>query len=109
MTMTCTPGMPAPIVEEFERLAKMFERSATEIDGIALEIMAANMAQWRRSVRDVEENGIVVMSGGIAMANPAIAVGERAQSQIRSMIADLGISASFKRKMAGASAAVVKR
>lgn len=107
--LTCTPGMPAPVVEEFDRLAALFARSATDVDALSLEILAANLAMWRKSVRDVDEQGQVVMSGGIAIANPAIAISERAQVQIRSMIADLGISASFKRKMAGASAAVVKR
>ena len=91
--------MPASIAEEFSRLATLFARSATEVDSIALEILSANLAQWRKAVRDVDEQGIVVMSGGIAMANPAIAVSERAQGQIRSMIADLGIAAAFKRKM----------
>ena len=107
--LTCTPGMPAAVVEEFDRLAALFARSATDADGLSLEILAANLAMWRKAVRDVDELGQVVMSGGIAIANPAIAISERAQVQIRSMIADLGISASFKRKMAGASAAVVKR
>ena len=87
------------MIEEFDRLALLFERTATDIDAIALEVLAANLAQWRRSVRDVDTQGIVVMSGGIAMANPAIAVGERAQGQIRSMLTDLGITAAFKRKM----------
>lgn len=100
MTLTPTPKMPPAVVEEFDRLAQLFERTATEVDVIALEILASNLAQWRRSVRDVDTQGIVVMSGGIAMANPAIAVGERAQIQIRSLIADLGISTAFKRKMA---------
>lgn len=99
MTLPPPPDMPAAMVAEFDRLAQLFERAATEIDAIALEILAANLAQWRRSVRDVDAQGIVVMSGGIAMANPAIAVGERAQGQIRSMLTDLGITAAFKRKM----------
>lgn len=99
MTLPPPPDMPAAMVAEFDRLAQLFERAATEIDAIALEILAANLAQWRRSVRDVDSQGIVVMSGGIAMANPAIAVGERAQGQIRSMLTDLGITAAFKRKM----------
>lgn len=99
MTLAPPPNMPATMIEEFDRLALLFERTATDIDAIALEVLAANLAQWRRSVRDVDTQGIVVMSGGIAMANPAIAVGERAQGQIRSMLTDLGITAAFKRKM----------
>lgn len=99
MTLSPSPGLPASVAEEFDRLAKLFERSATEIDSIALEILSANLAQWRKAVRDVDEQGIVVMSGGIAMANPAIAVSERAQGQIRSIISDLGITVAFKRKM----------
>lgn len=80
--LTCTPGMPAAVVEEFDRLAALFARSATDVDGLSLEILAANLAMWRKAVRDVDELGQVVMSGGIAIANPAIAISERAQVQI---------------------------
>lgn len=100
MMLACTPGMPKDVAEEFDRLAKLFERTATDIDAISLELLASNLAMWRKATRDVDALGQVVMSGGIASANPAIAISERAQVQVRAMIAELGISAAFKRKMA---------
>lgn len=100
MMLACTPGMPKDVAEEFDRLAKLFERTATDIDAISLELLASNLAMWRKATRDVDALGQVVMSGGIAIANPAIAISERAQAQVRAMIAELGISAAFKRKMA---------
>lgn len=95
MMLACTPGMPKDVAEEFDRLAKLFERTATDIDAISLELLASNLAMWRKATRDVDALGQVVMSGGIAIANPAIAISERAQVQVRAMIAELGISAAF--------------
>ena len=99
MTLKCADGMPAAVVAEFDRLAALFERHATEIDAIALEVLAANLAMWRKAVKDTDEVGQVVMSGGIAIANPSIQVAERAQAKIQALISELGISTAFKRKV----------
>ena len=82
------------------RLYLRNDREVLALDAISLELLASNLAMWRKATRDVDALGQVVMSGGIAIANPAIAISERAQVQVRAMIAGLGISAAFKRKMA---------
>lgn len=100
MKVKCSESMPADVVAEFDRLAELFQRAATDVDAIALELLAANLAMWRKAILDVDKVGQVVISGGIAIANPSIQVAERVQAKIQSLIAELGISTAFKRKLA---------
>lgn len=95
----CSPELPEGTRNEFARIVSLLGPRATAVDAIALELLASSVALWKRCQADIEKLGPVVMSGGVAVANPAIAVAKEAQGQILAVSRELGLSAEIKRRM----------
>jgi phage terminase small subunit len=94
------PSLLEDAASEAARLHEMFGDAPLRHDALVIELLSVNVALWRRSMADVDRLGQVVMSGGMAIANPNIAVADRALSKIRDLLDDIGATATIKRRMA---------
>lgn len=96
---SCSSMLPDAAKVEFERMVDVLGGKAGAVDAVALEMLAANIATWRKAVRDIDETGTVVMSGGMAIPNPNITVAERIQGQILAISKEMGLSAALRRRL----------
>ena len=74
--------------------------SGAPLDELALRSLKREISKlMRKAVRDIDETGTVVMSGGMAIPNPNITVAERIQGQILAISKEMGLSAALRRRL----------
>ena len=69
-------------------------------DDLALEAMALAVATWRKAQDDIERNGILVIGRfDTEVANPAIAVRDKAMGEFRAWAARFGLTPSDRTQL----------
>lgn len=97
---TDLPGLPAAAQREYDRIADVLgEARITRMDTMTIEALAVLMATWRAAVQAVEEQGAVVMSGGVAIKNPALDVQEQSLRQARAIMKEIGLTDHMRRRV----------
>lgn len=84
---------------DIEHLRELLGDRVTAEDSYLLEMFAASWATWRQARADVAAQGAVVMSGGTAIAHPALSVASAAQREILALARELTLSPAVRRKL----------
>jgi len=98
----CPADTPKPVKDEFARLVRLMGDRAIDADELTLLMLATSWITWRDARRQVQQDGTVVMSGGTAIAHPALAVAHQAHTQILALCKELGLTAASRRKLVDA-------
>jgi P27 family predicted phage terminase small subunit len=85
--------------KEFKRLLGLMGDRAASADALAILMLATSWITWRKATAEVARLGLVVMSGGTAIANPHLAVANTAHRQIVELCKELGLTPSARRKL----------
>ncbi len=97
---TCPPDVPQEVRDEFDRLVGLLGVRATSADALALLMLATSWTTWRKATAEVARLGLVVMSGGTAIANPSLAIAAQAHRQIVELCRELGLTPTSRKKLA---------
>src|SRR3954468_22977529 len=91
--------MAPDVRAEFTRILSMLTTRLRPEDEYAVTMLATAWVTWRKAQADVEVQGRVVMSGGTAIANPALSVANQAHTQILALARELGLTPAARKKL----------
>ncbi len=96
---SCPSDVPQDVKQEFARLLELMGDRAASTDALTLLMLATSWVTWRKATTEVARLGLVVMSGGTAIANPHLAVANQAHRQIVELCKELGLTPNARRKL----------
>jgi P27 family predicted phage terminase small subunit len=91
--------LPKDVATEVRRLVAELGARLRPEDEYAVIMLATAWATWKKAQADVESQGRVVMSGGTAIANPALTVAEKAGREIVTLARELGMTPAARKKL----------